>query len=198
MTLVVGITGGIGAGKSTLTERLIKKGYFVYDSDYEVGELYKAPKHEFVEFLKKIGLNNSIEKNKINKKTIAEIIFSHEKTKNKLEEYIHKNLKKKREMFIKNHKKLKTKIIFLDVPLLFEKKLENKFQKIISVISTKETRYKRIQKNKNFSKIIFNRILKKQTNDKTRRKKSDFIIINNSSKNKYIKKIDKILERLGR
>jgi len=198
MTLVVGITGGIGSGKSTLTKHLLKKGYFVHDSDKEVAELYNKPRAEFVRYLKKIGLESSIKKNKINKKTITEIIFSQKKIKNKLEKYIHKDIKKKRENFIKKHKKIKTKIIFLDVPLLLEKGLEKKFNKTICIISPMETRYKRIKKNKKFSKTLFNQILKKQTNNKMRRKKSDFIILNNSSKNRYIKNINKTIKELAR
>ena len=51
MTFVVGITGGIGSGKSTLCEHLIKKGYVVHDSDKEVSSLYLKPTHKFIKYL---------------------------------------------------------------------------------------------------------------------------------------------------
>ena len=58
--IVVGITGGIAAGKTTITKFLKSKGYFVHDSDEVVRGAYSKPKKSFLRFLKKIGLGKSI------------------------------------------------------------------------------------------------------------------------------------------
>ena len=53
MTKVIGITGGIGSGKTTLCKYLKKKGYLVHDSDKFVSSIYKKPNKRFLKFLKK-------------------------------------------------------------------------------------------------------------------------------------------------
>ena len=196
MTIIVGITGGIGSGKSTLSKEIRKKNFKLLDSDEIVANIYNKPTKSFIKYLKKIELGNSIKGKKINKKQISNVIFSNNNIKSKLEDYIFKIVRKKREIFIKNEKKRKTNIIFLDIPLLFENNLNKSFNIIISVISSKKERYKRLKISKNMSKEMFNKIIKSQTSDIVRKRKSDIIIINNSTMGFYIKKINNILEKI--
>ncbi|MBI04318.1 MAG: dephospho-CoA kinase [Pelagibacteraceae bacterium] len=194
MTFVVGITGGIGSGKSTLCEHLIKKGYVVHDSDKEVSSLYLKPTHKFIKYLKMIGLEKCFSGEKIIKKKISKYFFSNKEIRKNLEKYIHNELAIKRKKFILQNKRTKTKIIFMDVPLLFEKKLDSSFDEIICVISSKSKRLTRLKKNKKISRFYFNEIIKLQTTDKIRKKRADLIILNNLSKKDLIKKVDKYLK----
>ena len=52
MTKLVGITGGIGSGKTTLSNHLKKSGYLVHESDVVVSEIYIKPKKQFISFIK--------------------------------------------------------------------------------------------------------------------------------------------------
>ena len=83
MTFVVGITGGIGSGKSTLCEHLIKKGYVVHDSDKEVSSLYLKPTHKFIKYLKMIGLEKCFSGEKVIKKKNIKIFFFKQRNKKK-------------------------------------------------------------------------------------------------------------------
>ena len=123
MTVFIAITGGIGAGKSTFSNEVIKRKLNILDSDKQVDTLYKKPKKSFLNYLKKIGLGEAVKNNKINKKQIGNIIFSNKKIKTSLEKYIFKQVRKKRAEFIKKEKNKKTKVVFLDIPLLFENNL---------------------------------------------------------------------------
>ena len=64
------------------------------------------------------------------------------------------------------------------------------------IISAKKNRYKRLKLSKKLSIVDFNNIIKTQTTDLDRRKNSDIIILNNNSKYEYIKKINKVLDRI--
>ena len=172
MTIVVGITGGIGSGKSTLSSFLKKKGYSVHDSDKEVSLIYKKPSTQFKKILIKVGLKKAIKKKHIDKKIIISKLFEDNKTKAKIEKYLHFEVKKKRNIFIKKNKSKKENIIFLDIPLLFENSLDGFFTKIICIVSKKEIRQKRTEKSKKISKKIFAQIVKYQTSDRERKKKS--------------------------
>ena len=106
-------------------------------------------------------------------------------------------IKKYRETFIKKKIKKKKKIIFADIPLLFENKLEKKFDLVICIISSKKNRTKRVLKNKKFTKENLNKIFKVQTTDKERRRRSQIIINNNKTKKDFIYTAEKVLIKLN-
>ena len=196
MTKVVGITGGIGSGKTTLSKHLKKIGLPVHESDKVVLNMYNKPSKPFIDFMKKTLSKEVILKGKINKKRIANIIFNNDKAKNRLEKYIHKEVRLFRENFIKKNLKTKKKIIFVDIPLLLENKLEKKFDLIVCIISTKKNRTKRVLKNRKFSKQILNKIFRAQTTDKERRARSHIIINNNKTKKDFIFNAEQALTRI--
>ena len=192
--LKVAITGGIGSGKSTISHHFKKHGYAVHDSDSVVSDLYEKKKKFFLDLIYSCGVKNIIKNNKIDKKLIAEKIFVNKKLKIKLEKYIHKEVRLKRENFIKKNLKLKKEVIFLDIPLLLENKLEKQFEVVLCILSNKKNRIKRAMKNKKFSKDVLTKIIKNQTNDRQRRLRSDIIIHNNKTKKDLIFAADKALK----
>ena len=198
MTVFIAITGGIGAGKSTFSNEVKKRKLNILDSDKQVDTLYKKPKKSFLNYLKKIGLGEAVKNNKINKKQIGNIIFSNKKIKASLEKYIFKQVRKKRAEFIKKEKKKKTKVVFLDIPLLFENNLSKDFDMVISIISKKKERLKRLRKSKKITKSYFDKIIATQTTDVVRIKNSDIIIFNNTTMRSYIIKINNVLNKIVR
>ena len=198
MTVFIAITGGIGAGKSTFCNEVKKRKLNILDSDKQVDTLYKKPKKSFLNYLKKIGLGEAVKNNKINKKQIGNIIFSNKKIKASLEKYIFKQVRKKRAEFIKKEKNKKTKVVFLDIPLLFENNLSKDFDMVISIISKKKERLKRLRKSKKITKAYFDKIIATQTTDVVRIKNSDIIIFNNTTMRSYIIKINNVLNKIVR
>ena len=196
MTKLVGITGGIGSGKTTFSNHLKKLGYVVHESDVVVSEIYNNPKKNFLSFIKEKISQDATDHYKINKAEIANVIFSNNKIKKLLERRIHKEVQISREAFIKKYTKKKKKIIFADIPLLFENRLEKSFDSVICIISSKKNRTKRILKNKKFTKENLKKILKAQTTDKERKKRSQIIINNNKTKKDFIFSVEKVLTRL--
>ena len=196
MTKLVGITGGIGSGKTTFSNHLKKLGFVVHESDTVVSEIYNKPKKQFLSFIKEKISQDATNHNKINKAEIANIIFSNNKIKKLLEKRIHKEVQVSREAFIKKYTKKKKKIIFADIPLLFENKLEKSFDSVICIISSKKNRAKRVLKNKKFTKENLNKIFKAQTTDKERKKRSQVIINNNKTKKDFIFSVEKALKGL--
>ncbi len=197
MTKLVAITGGIGSGKSTFSKQILRRKLKLLDSDQQVDKIYTKPNNDFVKYLRKIGLEKSIKaKNKVDKKYISKIIFINKDIRHKLQNYIFKIVRKKRTEFIESQKKRGEKVIFFDIPLLLENNLAKDYDLVISIISAKKNRYKRLKLSKKLSIVDFNNIIKAQTTDLDRRKNSDIIILNNDSKYEYIKKINKVLDRI--
>ena len=196
MTKTIAITGGIGSGKSTLCSKLKEKGFKIHSSDEQVAKIYKNPEKKFVTYLRTIGLSKSISKKNIDKKIISKIIFENKQIRKKLELYIFKIVRKKRSDFIKKEKQKKTKLIFIDIPLLFENNLEKQFNKVISIIASKRVRLKRLKKTRKMTENQFKNITRSQTSDVIRKKKSDYVIYNNSTLKDYKIKINKLISKL--
>ena len=196
MTKTIAITGGIGSGKSTFCGKLKEKGFKIHSSDEQVAKIYKNPDKKFVTYLRAIGLSKSISKKNIDKKIISKIIFENKQIRKKLELYIFKIVRKKRSDFIKQEKQKKTKLIFIDIPLLFENNLEKQFNKVISIIASKRVRLKRLKKTRKMTENQFKNITRSQTSDVIRKKKSDYVIYNNSTLKDYKIKINKLISKL--
>lgn len=196
MTKTIAITGGIGSGKSTFCSKLKEKGFKIHSSDEQVAKIYKNPEKKFVTYLRNIGLSKSISKKNIDKKIISKIIFENKQIRKKLELYIFKIVRKKRSDFIKQEKQKKTKLIFIDIPLLFENNLEKQFNKVISIIASKRVRLKRLKKTRKMTENQFKNITRSQTSDVIRKKKSDYVIYNNSTLKDYKIKINKLISKL--
>ena len=197
MTKTIAITGGIGSGKSTFCSKLKEKGFKIHSSDEQVAKIYKNPEKKFVTYLRTIGLSKSISKKNIDKKIISKIIFENKQIRKKLELYIFKIVRKKRSDFIKQEKQKKTKLIFIDIPLLFENNLEKQFNKVISIIASKRVRLKRLKKTRKMTENQFKNITRSQTSDVIRKKKSDYVIYNNSTLKDYKIKINKLISKLS-
>jgi len=196
MTKTIAITGGIGSGKSTFCSKLKEKGFKIHSSDEQVAKIYKNPEKKFVTYLRTIGLSKSISKKNIDKKIISKIIFENKQIRKKLELYIFKIVRKKRSDFIKQEKQKKTRLIFIDIPLLFENNLEKQFNKVISIIASKRVRLKRLKKTRKMTENQFKNITRSQTSDVIRKKKSDYVIYNNSTLKDYRIKINKLISKL--
>ena len=196
MTKTIAITGGIGSGKSTFCSKLKKKGFKIHSSDEQVAKIYKNPEKKFVTYLRTIGLSKSISKKNINKKIISKIIFENKQIRKKLELYVFNIVRNKRSNFIIKEKQKKTKLVFIDIPLLFENNLEKQFHKVISIIAPKQTRLKRLKKTRKMTEKQFKNIIRSQTSDVIRKKKSDYVIYNNSTLRNYKIKINKLINKL--
>ena len=174
--IVIGLTGGIASGKTTIMNFLKKKKFALHDSDDVVKKIYSKPEPKFLSYLKKTNLTNSIKGNKIDKKTIREEIFTNTEKRKLLEKYLHAKVKKSRDIFLKKNRQKKTQIVFLDIPLLFENKLEKICNYTILFYASLKIRKQRAIRRRGMQKRILVKIIKSQLSDKIKKKKADYII----------------------
>ena len=192
--MILGLTGGIGTGKSTVVNMLKEKGIPVVDTDLISREVIEYP-----EIIEKIKLEISNEvfdfNNKLDRKKISEIVFENQEKLKKLNEIMHPEILKKMwdevEELKKNHK-----IIVVDVPLLFEIHMEKEVDKILLIYASKEIQLKRIMERDGRTREEAVKIISSQMPLYKKREKSDYIIQNNDSLEKLEKNLDKIVQKL--
>ena len=182
MTVIVGLTGGIASGKTFVSSFLKKLNIPIHESDVVVRKMYERPTKLFLIFLKRSGFKDALDKKKIDKNKIRELILNNKKEKAILEKHIHREVKKDRDIFIKKNKK--KHLVFLDIPLIHEKKLYSICDYVCSTIAPRKIREKRALQRKGMTKSIFELILKNQVKDTIRTKKSDYLINTSSTKSK--------------
>ena len=158
----IAITGKIASGKSTISEIVKNLGFSVFESDKEVNKLFReqAVKTKIKDlFFDKV--DNLIKKGgSINKTLLGDYVFLKEEELKNLENLIHPLLNKKKQKFIDLNKK--KKILFFDIPLLFEKKLFNEYNFIIYLHVKKKIQEERALKRKKMNKDKFEKILSTQ------------------------------------
>ena len=157
----IGIIGDIGSGKTFVASNF---GYPVFSADLEVAKIYKKDKKVFLKLKNK--LPKYITKFPINKNEITNAILNNQNNLNKIIKIVHKEIRKKLNVFLKKNKN--KKIVILDIPLLIENKLFNKKDLLVFVDSKKKDIDKRIKKRPKFNSKLF-RIFKKIQRSEERR-----------------------------
>ena len=175
--IIIGITGSIGMGKSTIASMLKFFGIPIHDSDLVVKGLIET--NSLV--LKKIKKNwpeviDIIDsKEIINKEKLSKLIFNDIKCKENLEKIIHPLVNKKRKMFLKKYE-FKKNIVGMDVPLLYETGLNKICNYIFLALTSEENQAKRVLKRKKMTKEKFISIKENQWSDEMKKEQKPYII----------------------
>lgn len=190
--MIIGITGSIACGKSTVSNYLKSKGYIVIDAD-KIG--HEALDDDYVKEKLILAFGNEIlEDNKINRQKLGELVFGNSSNLNVLNSIIHPEIRKKiLEKIDKNNDK---ELIFIDVALLFEAKFDDLVDKIIVVYVDKNTQLTRLMK-RNFisKKEALSRIVS-QMSPIEKAKLGDYTVNNNLDVINTYEQVDKVLSEL--
>ncbi len=186
----IAITGSLGTGKSTILKILQNLGFSTFSCDEVVKNLYKDSdiQKKIIEIFGKEIL--SID-GKLNKRKILEKILENNKLKEKLESLFHPLVKEKLLEFIRERKK--EKIIFAEVPLLFEVGWEDLFDEIWVITCSPLTQKERILK-KGLEEKLGEKLLKLQLSLKEKEKKAHKIIFSEKSFEELEKEIKEMLK----
>ena len=192
MTKIIGLTGGIGSGKSTIAQYFKSLGVPVYIADDEAKKLLDNP--DIQNKIKAIFGELVFENNNISKEKLASIVFQNPQKLSELNAIIHPAVKKHFQLWVANHQN--EPIVIKEVAILFESGSDQDCDKIITVVAPLETRIQRvIERDKTSKEAIIDRI-KNQWTDEMRMAKSDYII-ENISLEIAKQQADKIFQKLS-
>ncbi len=188
---IIGLTGGIGSGKSTIAKMFIDLGIPVYFSDLEAKRLMQKSKIIKRKLIKKFGEEVYVN-NTLNKPFLANIIFKDKEALQYVSSVVHPKVNQHFKRWIKKQKAI---YVIQENAILFESGIANFFDYIIMITAPKKTRIKRVMKR---DKVSENQVLERMNNqwkDSEKIKKADFIIENIDLK-KAQKKVLQIHEKL--
>ena len=190
--MIIGITGSIACGKSTVSNYLKSKGYIVIDAD-RIG--HEALDDDYVKEKLILAFGNEIlEDNKINRQKLGELVFGSSSNLNVLNSIVHPEIRKKiLEKIDKNNDK---ELIFIDVALLFEAKFDDLVDKIIVVYVDENTQLTRLMKRNSISKKEALSRIVSQMSPIEKAKLGDYTVNNNLDVINTYEQVDKVLSEL--
>ena len=171
--IVIGITGSIGMGKTTIASMLKKLNIPIHDSDATVRSLLDNDDNVISQIKEKwpsciISLKN---KTLINKVILSDIIFKRKSQKKILEGIIHPYVLYSRDLFLKKNLANKNKFVGLDVPLLFETKADKMCNYVFLAYASQKIQKKRVLKRKNMTINKFENITNNQMSEVQKKRK---------------------------
>jgi len=174
----VGLTGGIGAGKSTVADMFSKLGAVVIRSDELARQVIEPNTPGFQKVLSRFGNQILQENGSIDRQKLAQIVFNDQNSLKDLEEIIHPLVRNKTNELIESQ--TQETIVVNEVPLLLEKKMEKMFDFLVVVISSEKNRINRLQK-RGISEPEAKKRMSLQVSDEARKSSADFLITNDGN-----------------
>nr|WP_315019532.1 dephospho-CoA kinase [uncultured Aminipila sp.] len=191
---IIGLTGGIGSGKSTVSNYLLQKGYPIIDADKIAREMVRPDSEILFKLVDCFGNNILNQDGSLNRKSLATIAFSSKEQKGKLDNImlneIVRNILKEIEFYNKEGKEL----IFIDAPLLFETGLDKKSQETWVVDATDEIRIERVVKRDGLTREEVLARVEKQMSRDEQQKRASFVLNNSTTPEDLYEQIDKLLK----
>lgn len=193
MTKIIGLTGGIGSGKSTVASYMASKGIPVYIADEEAKKIMELPE-VILEVQQLFDVNVLLENKQLNRAKIAEIVFEDPQKLQALNAVIHPKVKLHFLNWLKHHENVP--FVVKEVAILFETGGDASCDKVILVTAPEETRIKRVMQRDKTNRITVKNRIKNQLSDIEKRIKSDFVI-ENRDRISTLKQVDKIVQTLN-
>ena len=191
MTKIIGLTGGIGSGKTLVANYIQSLGFPVYIADNEANKIMNDQN-----VVQQIGIafgNEVLKNNSVNREKLSKIVFNNPDKLQSLNAIIHPLVKKHFDNWLNIYNDFP--LVFKEAAILFESGSYKYCDKIITVIAPLETRIQRVLERDKTSKDSILKRIKNQWTDEQKIAKSDFVIHNISIKETY-NQTDQILKIL--
>jgi len=193
MGKIIGITGGIASGKSTVTNFLRQKGFQVVDADAVVHDLQKLGGRLYQLLVQHFGQEIILENGELNRPLLASLIFSNpeeqEWSKQTQGEIIREELAALRNQLIQTEA-----VFFMDIPLLFEQDYATWFDETWLVYVNRDVQVERFMKRDYLSKEVAESRLATQWSLEEKKKLASHILDNNGSRDQLVTQVVKLLE----
>ena len=195
--LKVGVTGGIGTGKSVASNRMAQLGAFVFDADAEAKEILRTNQNVQTDLIEEFGTDILNPDGTINEKKLAVTAFANEENQAVLNAIIHpyvfEAIDKK---FDELEKQSKTSVFIVDAALIYESGLDQRIDYVIVVTAHYGVRMQRAIQRGRLDRREIQKRMDLQLPEESKIGMSDYVIDNNGTEEDLIKQVDDIYKAL--
>jgi dephospho-CoA kinase len=189
----VGLTGGIGAGKSTVADLFSKRGAVVIRSDELARQVIEPQTPGFKQVTSRFGNEIVNDEGNIDRAKLAQVVFDDDVALKDLENIVHPLVRERTNQLMSEQ--TSETIIVNEIPLLLEKKMESLFDFLVIVISSEKNRLERLSQKGVLEEQAKARMAK-QVNDQDRKAAADFLIVNDGNLDQLEADVQKIWQTL--
>ncbi|HEX5595601.1 MAG TPA: dephospho-CoA kinase [Micromonosporaceae bacterium] len=176
IVLMVGLTGGIGAGKSSVTSRLASLGAVVIDADRIAHEVVEPGTDGLAEIVATFGRGVLREDGSLNRPVLGEVVFGDEAARRRLEEIIHPRVRARTTQL--TAAAAADAVVVNDVPLLVEAGLAATYHLVVVVSAATQTRIERLRRSRGMAEEQAHQRIQAQASDEQRRQAADVVLEN--------------------
>jgi dephospho-CoA kinase len=187
---MVGLTGGIGAGKSAVAERLAAHGAVVIDSDRLAREAVAPGTDGLAEVVAEFGPEVLAGDGTLDRARLASVVFGDDAARRRLERIIHPRVRERTVELIAAAPP--DSVVVNDVPLLVEAGLAEAYEVVIVVLADEETRVERLVHDRGMTRDEATARIRAQATDEQRRAVADVVIVNDGTIEDLHKKVDEV------
>lgn len=191
---VIGLTGGIASGKSTVSAYLKEKGIPVFDADATAWEVEKAGQPCLKQLVEAFGKDVLTAEGELDRSHMAQLAFHDPGVLQQLNDIVHKAVEEKRDAFLQAH--AKDSLVVLDAPLLLECGWEKKTNTVWLVDIDPEEQIRRAMKRSGMTRQEVVDRINRQMPLAEKRKKADVIIDNSGTLEELYQQVEKALKGL--
>ena len=195
MKKIIGLTGGIASGKSTVSNWLISQGYPVVDADIAARKVVEPGTPALREITEAFGRDILLEDGTLDRKKLGAIIFSDEEERQTLNAIVHPAVREWMRQETERAFSEGASVVIMDIPLLFESKLTHMVEETVLVYVSMETQLKRLMDRDGYSETDALARIHAQMPIDDKRKLADYIIDNNGPVSETIEQVKEIMKQ---
>ena len=194
--IVLGVTGSIAMGKSTVSTMLSHLNNPIHDADKTVHELMDMNGKAYYEIAKSFPA--AVQVTGIDRTKIGREVFGNPKKLKELENILHPLVREARDKFIRQQNRYKSRLVILDVPLLYETGGDEDCDKVMVVSAPYFIQRQRALARQGMTQTKFNDILKRQLPDREKRRRADAVIPTGLGKAHTYRVLKRLIRNLKR
>jgi dephospho-CoA kinase len=192
--LVIGLTGSIGMGKSTVAAHLRARGIPVYDADAEVHELYRGEAAPLIE----AAFPGTTRNGQVDRMALSRILLEAPHRMAELEAIVHPLVRNVQKAFLERAAKAGHRIAVVEIPLLFETGGEKRVDVTVVVSAPAAVQRERVLARPGMTAEKLERLLARQMPDAEKRRRADFVVETEGTIAETQAQVDRLLESLER
>lgn len=170
--IVLGLTGSIGMGKSTVAAMFRDEGIPVFEADAAVHTLYKGEAAPLIEN----AFPGTTRDGEVDRTVLAQAVLDNPQALKKLESIVHPLVHRAERAFVEQARAAGEKLVVLDIPLLYEKQADSRADRVLVVSAPAEIQKERVMRRPGMTEQKFEALLSKQVPDAEKRARADIVI----------------------
>jgi dephospho-CoA kinase len=194
--MIIGLTGGIACGKTTVSRLLAGRGARIIDADIIAREVVRPGEDAWSLIIKRFGQGIVLGNEEIDRVKLGGIVFSNEQARLDLNAIVHPAVRRRMKQLAEEAQAEGVPLIVLDIPLLYESKLEHMTEQVVVVYCKEDVQLERLMQRNGFTREEALRRIQAQMPLEEKIKRADYTINNNGTLTDTERQVDELIEQL--